>query len=304
LDRALSWARDEPGAFVALQIRKLGKFWSFHEEPDTLDYEWVRGVSPALGLPLIDFGAVALLAGLGLWWLRARVVPFAPVLLFIAAWTAATVVFFVFGRFRLPVVPPLLLIAALPVHAMAVAIERRRPRTAIALGAFAVLAWLLPHALPRQTETALVSFNLGTLHEQSGDLAAAERAYRNALAADPGEYHAAVNLGHLAMRAGRLEEARTLFAHALSLAPEFVDAWLNLGVVAVRLGDLESARRSFERALELQPDHVDAIHDLAVLAFGQSDFDGARELNRRSLELDPSHPDARRLAALLDGAQP
>lgn len=301
LQRSLRWARAEPGAFALLQLRKLGLFWSFREEPDALDYEWVRGISPVLRLKLLEFGAVAVLAGLGLWWIRARLDSFAPILLFVAAWTAATVVFFVFGRFRLPVVPGLLLIAALPIHRMVLALRQREHRPAIALAVCALLAWLLPHALPREPATALVSFNLGVIYEQAGDLSAAERAYRDALIADPGEYHAAVNLGHLALRVGRLEDARALFAHAVSLAPDFVDAWVSLGVVDVLRGDLDAGQHSLERALLLQVDHLDAVHNLSVIALERGDTSGARELNRRALELDPSHDPALRMKRLLAG---
>jgi tetratricopeptide (TPR) repeat protein len=297
--KAFSWAFAEPADFASLQLRKLRMFWSFREEADALDYDWVRTISPVLRLPLLEFGAVALLAGLGLGWLRERGSRFLPILLFVAVWTMATVAFFVFGRYRLPVVPGLLLLAALPIHRLLAALRERDRVRAAALGAFCLLAWLLPLALPRAPATALVEFNLGTLYERAGDLAAAERAYRAALAADPKEHHAAMNLGHLALRAGRLADARTLFSYAVELAPGFVDAWSSLGVAEVRLGDLDRAEESFRRALELQPDHLESIHNRSVIALERQDASAARELNRRALELDPEYGPALRVKELL-----
>ncbi|HEX5759818.1 MAG TPA: glycosyltransferase family 39 protein, partial [Thermoanaerobaculia bacterium] len=123
--RALAWAAERPADALRLQLRKLAMFWSWYEWPDAVDYYYLRRLSPPLWLAFVEFGAVSLLAliGLALWMTRRRgtsaALPpaLAPALLWIIGWTAATVVFFLFSRYRLPAMPAVLLLAALPLAA-------------------------------------------------------------------------------------------------------------------------------------------------------------------------------------------
>ena len=106
--QALGWARGNPGGFLRLQLRKLRMFWSWYEWPDAVDYYWVKTLSPVLRLPLLELGGAAILFAAGLLVARRRLGAFAPALLFAAGWMVSTVIFFLFSRYRLPVVPALL----------------------------------------------------------------------------------------------------------------------------------------------------------------------------------------------------
>lgn len=301
LGKSLAWARREPGAFLALQVRKLGLFLRWYEQPDAVDYYYLRQRSPILGLPLVSFGAVSLLAVWGLWRVRRRPGPWAPAILFAAAWTASTVVFFIFSRYRLPAVPALLLLAALPVAELARALRRRRWRRAALVGAGVLAAWLAPQALGYQPRWDLVHYNLGRLYEEAGEAQQAARHYRQALAANPEDFLSHLNLGNQAARAGRYEEARRHFERAVAIEPAFDDAWANLGGAEMALGNPGAAAVALDRALELNPESPNALHNRAVLLLRQGDVEGARRLNRRLLELEPDHPAARRLAERLAG---
>ena len=126
LDQALGWAREHPGDFLGLQLRKLGMFWSWYEWPDAVDYYYVKTLSPALRLPLLEFGGAVILALAGLFLARRRLGAFAPALLFALGWMASTVIFFLFSRYRLPAVPALLVLGG-------AALAEIRGRRAIAL---------------------------------------------------------------------------------------------------------------------------------------------------------------------------
>ncbi len=105
------WAR-EPRASIELFLWKLGLLTHRFEIPDSQDIEFVRIVAaPALAWGIVDFGIVFPLAVIGLarvprtnfWWF-----------LNLATWAsfAATAVFFVVGRYRVPWIPGLMLLAA------------------------------------------------------------------------------------------------------------------------------------------------------------------------------------------------
>jgi len=302
LRRALAWARAHPGGFLRLTLRKLGLFWSWYEWPDAVDYYYLRGLSPVFRLPLLEFGGVTLLAALGLGFLgggRAR--RLTPALLFAGAWMVSTVAFFLFARYRLPVVPPLLLLAALPVAALVEAIQAWRGGRvrAVALGLAIAAALALPRLAGFEPRLDLVDYNLGRLDEARGDTALASRHYQAALAAAPDAFLAWLDLGNLAARRRDWPAALRCYQRAVALQPDSDDAQSNLGGIYLALGDLPAASRHLQEALALNPRSFQALQNGALLRLRLGDPAAARELNRRALEIDPANPAALRLRARL-----
>ena len=310
LHRALAWARSHPGDFLRLTLRKLGLFWSWYEWPDAVDYYYLRGLSPVYRLPLLEFGGVTLLAALGLGFLgggRGR--RLAPALVLGGAWMVSTVAFFLFARYRLPAVPALLLVAALPVAALAEAVSTwRRERTganraaairAAGLALAVAAAFALPRLVAFEPRLDLVHYNLGRLAEERGDPALAGRHYQAALAAAPDDFLAWLDLGNLAAPRGDWPGALRCYQHAAALEPDSDDAQSNLGGVYLALGDLAASSRHLERALALNPRSLQALQNSALLRLRLGDLAAARALNRRALEIDPANPAALRLRARL-----
>jgi 4-amino-4-deoxy-L-arabinose transferase-like glycosyltransferase len=265
-DRSLRWAAREPAAFARLQLAKTRLYLSWYEWPDAVDYYWTKSISPALALPLAEFGSVSLLALAGFVLARRRWRELAPVWLFEIGWAASTIVFFLFARYRLPAVPGLLVLAAVPLVALGRALREKRRAVALA-GALAIAAaWAAPHLAGFRPRTGLVEFNLGRLAQEAGDAAAAERHYERALEAAPGDFLAAMNLGTLAARRGDLARGRMLLERAAALEPDSDDARANLGAAHLAAGDLAAARRELERALALNPAHAAARRNLELVA--------------------------------------
>jgi tetratricopeptide (TPR) repeat protein len=271
LDRSLAWARSEPLAFARLQLRKLGLYLSGYEWPDAVDYEWTKSRSPVLALPLAEFTTVASLAAAGVLLLvlqrrRRDLAALAPVFAVEAGWLLSTVAFFLFSRYRLPAIPGLLLLAAIPLVELGRAYRGGRRSAALAGTGLVVAVWALPHSAGHQPRADLVEFNLGRLAEERGDPAAAERHYAAALAAAPDHFLAAMNLGTLAAKRGDLAAALPLFERAATLEPAAPDAAANLGAGRLAAGDFAGARAALERALALDPGHPAAAANLRRLA--------------------------------------
>jgi len=267
LGRALAWARAEPARFAQLQLRKLGLYWSGYEWPDAVDYYWTKTLSPPLRLPLLEFLGAALLAAAGALVVvkERRVASWAPVLLFELGWMLSTVAFFLFSRYRLPALPGLLLLAALPVVRALEAARERRWRLALAWGAGVAIAWALPHLAGYRPRTALVEYNLGRLDEESGETSGARTHYRAALAAEPDAFLPALNLGNLEARAGAYAAAESWFERAAAAEPRSAEAWSNLGGARLARGDFEGAERALARALEIDPRFGPALANRALL---------------------------------------
>jgi hypothetical protein len=132
MQQGLDRWRTDPGASVRLLVRKLAMLSNDFEIPDNHDLEIFRLVAaPALGWGILSFGWIAPWSALGLgrtdrtsfWWF---------LVLLTAGGLAATAIFFVVGRYRIPWIPGLMLLAA----AGAVDTVRRA-----ATGQWRALAW-------------------------------------------------------------------------------------------------------------------------------------------------------------------
>ncbi len=107
-------------------------------------------------------------------------------------------------------------------------------------------------------------FSRGEALERS-DAAAAEAAYRKALALDPGLADAALNLGALLCEAQRCDEAVTLYDEAVRRSPNEALLHFNRAIALEDLGRLADALASYNASLRLAPDLADAHFNAARL---------------------------------------
>ncbi len=263
LHRALGWVREHPLDFARLQLRKLGRFFDWYEQPDAVDYYWVRGLSPVYRLPLIEFSTLSVLAVAGLWLSRRKLLRFAPCLLFALGWMATTVAFFLFSRYRLPLVPAILPLAAIPL-AGAWDAWRARIRGWV-FGVFGIVAAFALSLVPYAPRMDLVEYNLGRLADERGDEAGASSHYQAAYDADPGNFLACLNLGNAAVRRGDWPTAIRLFREAQALEPLSDDVEANLGGALFATGALDEAAAHLARALQLNHQNQAALHNAAAL---------------------------------------
>jgi tetratricopeptide (TPR) repeat protein len=96
--------------------------------------------------------------------------------------------------------------------------------------------------------------NLGALHQQRGERAAARGCYEAAVGADPGHVEARFNLAGLLEEEGRDEAALVHYRAAARSDPTFPDAQLNLALLYDRLGLARRAREHWRRYLGLRPE--------------------------------------------------
>ena len=277
---SLAWIGADPTAWIGLMWRKVRVYWGAYEVPDNLDYYLYRESAPVLRLPLPGFGLVAplgLLGGFLLWrrpgWPRA-------LLLFLVVYVASVVLFFVFSRFRMPMMPVLFVFAGYAVTTLwgAVAAVRakgadraaRRRLAALAVMGTLAFAWVhLPVRarpsslayrvaaalhLPRRAESSAQGhFNLGVAYaaqaKDSGDaerlLALAEAELRAAIAADMPFASVHVELGKVLARQQRNDEAIAEYRIAAELEPRDYRNHHAIGLLERRNANLGAASAAF-----------------------------------------------------------
>lgn len=319
----LAFLRAEPVTALRLYARKLYLFWWGAEISNNEHIYFLRRYSLPMQATLwhaglyFPFGLVAPLAllGMGLGWvrLRARVV---PLIAYVVLYMISVVLFFVCARFRLPVVPVLLLFAAYAALALpALARGARRPLGALALGALVLGAVLLfavnadPYRLDRAVfgAQALSYLDLGIFHAREKNFAAAEENLRKSAELDPGLPGPHAWLGRIALEQGDFATAEEELRLATRGDPVLfrdvvTQAERDLGRLALMNGWFDRALAVYARALELDPGLADAAAGAGISALALGDTAAARGYLTRALEIDPGNRKALAARAQLDGS--
>ena len=107
-------------------------------------------------------------------------------------------------------------------------------------------------------------FNGALALQQSGDLAGAEAAYRQAMAMNSKVPLLYNNFGVLLYSQGKLQEAIEQQKKAIALDPKMGMAHNNMGVALNAMGLHEEALKSFSKAIEIEPQNFQAINNYFI----------------------------------------
>ncbi len=310
--------REEPAAAARLTLRKLYLFWWGAEISNNEHIYFLRRYSLPMRVGLwhagvfFPFGVLAPLAlvGMGLALRRpgrgrGRAPGTTLLAAFVLIYMATVVLFFVCARFRLPVIPVLLLFGVFAGGEHLAAARGSRPLAVLAV-VLVVLLNLDPYRLSSAVfgSEALSYLDLGGFYAEKGDFDAAEEMLRKSAELDPGHpgphawlgwialergdleraeaelrlatrgdpvlfrdvvAQAERDLGRLAMRRGWYDRALGVYRSSLSLNPESAVAHAGAGAAAAALGDTAAAADHFRHALALDPENAVAREGLAKL---------------------------------------
>jgi tetratricopeptide (TPR) repeat protein len=290
--QALQFIRSEPAAWSRLILRKGALFWNHAELTDTEDVYTYAERSLALRVPgsWLNFGVIATLAAGAIWCLWGRFPIVRLLLVLILAYSASVTMFYVVARYRLPVVPWLMLLSAAGVvHGaswLRGATWMQRSGCIGSMVAMALLAGCPLVDVDRQrTATHL---NFGAELTDRGRWMEAVDEFQSVLALNPAFAEAHFNLGTAYAALGRLNEAAPCFRRALELDPRFALASLNLGNVALDLGDAVAASKWFTHTLQIDPREFRAYNGLGMAAAATGDWDRAIACFTEAVRLAPN----------------
>lgn len=282
-DKAFDWIKGDPRAALELLAHKTRLFfradeilrnqqiYPFREESVILSLLlWIHGIGFPFGvvLPLAAVGVLSVMVGRlghspsgngGLGFL----------LLITVVYAVSVIAFFVTARYRAPIVPLLLIFAAMAVEAIRTAAislagsrravpapERSRAWRRVALSATLVVAAVIANAglppMPAEFNSDAHS-DLGYTYQVQGDRAAARREYERALELDPRNFEARNNLAGLLSEAGDWTPAVLQLRAILAEYPEDRKALANIGRIYLTMGRPYDAGASFDRLARLDP---------------------------------------------------
>lgn len=161
------------------------------------------------------------------------------------------------------------------------------------IGNIAKARQVFDRAIERDSRDASVLLVQGKLLGVAGKPDEAEKALREALAANPLEVATHVQLTNLLIGLKRFGEAEELLLKGVAERPGSSMLHMTLGRVRAMSGRPERAIPSFQRALELAPESPMAMTSLGIAYLEIHADEKGVELLERSLELNPNQPEIR-----------
>lgn len=290
--QAIAYIIQEPWAFMKRLAVRVRIFWNNYEMPDTynIDFE-AKYFTPYLKLPFPTFGFVAPLGLIGaiLLWHKRRVIW--HIYLFILVYMLTIVSFFVFDRYRLAVVGPIIAFAGAGA-VKAWDLRAQMKKLASLCGLFILLAVLINYPLPNKVPDSEGFLNLGTIWREKGDLDKAEQYYRKAVELNFAGWEAHYFLATVLREKKKCAEAIEHYGILVKAKPDFADALAGMGLCFEDMGDDEKAIALYIEALKSKPTMHEIRLRLIKLYLKHGDMDSAIR-NIMSLRvLDPLNQEA------------
>ena len=292
--KARNYITSHPVAWLRLLALKLRNLWSAFQYDDLSIITILREQN--VTLPGIYFGLVAVLAlpAIFLVWKTAPLSRWIAVA--IALHVLALLPVFTTERYRLPIVPGLLIFAAFGLVAFFNHVVAGKFRWAIAYAAFLIVSsYFISWPQRDPSLWALDAYNSGWQALESGNLPLAERKLQLARAYVPTNPETNFALGNLRLAEGNSAAASTFYLTTLQLDDRHRGALNNLGVIALDHQQFELAEHWFRRALDLNTRTAKTHFLLAKTYAARGDLaDACAEIDS-AVALSPQQPEFRQL---------
>jgi len=324
LRKGLAFIASSPGAWLALEGRKLLALLGDYEASTEYSFYYEHQQIPWLRVMFLPFAAIAA-AGLAGMVLAGRPRPEAPALFLYTVYAAAIpLVFYVSSRYRLALVPALLIYGASFAEKLRAEVREAgtlSSRLAKIAAASLVLALVsfFPLGRPVVSAEANVHYNIGNLLAARSQHLEAIASFDRALAQWPENAYAWINRGNSLDKLGREDEALASYRRAEEVSPGFwlaykaqgimlhrrkaydqeeaiyrrglktdgEEAYYLLGIALKNLDRIDEAVRALEEATRLNPSYVRAHTRLGEIYTGRGETDKAREQFRQAIAADP-----------------
>jgi tetratricopeptide (TPR) repeat protein len=277
----LKFIFNHPWQWFKLMSRKLAYFWTGVEVTNNEDAYYFTRFSNMLGLLMwqkviaFPFGLICPLALVGIIVSRKHWRKLLLLYGFIFFYMASVVAFFVCARYRMPIIPVLLIFAGYTIHYCVERLKSRQYKSfAYCLAGIIFLGVLANVDIGGVTDRNRARAHLygGRAYEAHDDYVQAIAEYQNAIELVPDHLQANHGLGILYMKMERYDTAEKIFKKVLRIDPYLAPAHFNLGSVYVAQNRYPEAINQYEAALEIDPNYEFAAAWAAVVyeRLGQS----------------------------------
>ena len=298
----LRFILEHPWQWFKLMSRKLAYFWTGVEVTNNEDTYYFTRFSNVLGLLMwhkviaLPFGIICPLALVGIIISRRFWRKLLLLYGFIFFYMVSVVAFFVCARYRMAVIPILLIFAGYTIHYCVERLKSHQYKLLVyCLAGIIFLGILANIDIGGVTDRNRARAHLygGRAYEAREDYAPAIAEYQSAIRLVPEHLQANHGLGILYMKMERYDTAEKIFKKVLGIDPYLAPAHFNLGSVYVAQNRYAEAINEYEGALEIDPNYELAAAWAAVVYERLDRWDEALEKWERVLQINPDNQQAK-----------
>ncbi len=299
--QAWAFISEHPLRWLGLMCHKAKLLWNTVELGDTEDQYTYAQYSLLLRWleKALNFGTIVPLALLGVMATQRRWRQLWPLYAMVLAYGASVAAFYVFARYRFPLVPMLLLLGAGVVdwpRGKMLSRERRPEgggRAGLAVGlvlALGVGVWVNIPAMSVASIRAMSENNIGVALTRQQRPGEAMDHFKAAMQLDPNLMDAHANLAGALAQRGEIERAAQEYATALRLEPSVAALHHNYAVMLAEQKHWREAIDQLRIAEKLNPDDPKIHNELAFSLAGDGQLPQAIAEYRWALRLAPDDP--------------
>ena len=253
---------DSPVDWIKLMFRKTALLLNAREIGNNRPYSLATDSSTVIKvLSIISMGFLLPFAVLGLF-NRFRQLEVRCITLFSVAFGGSLLLFFVNSRYRMPLVPGVVMLAGIGFGDLWKAISIGKKTLARNIGVICIVGMIMVPVWIGNTSTV--------------NPAQAPFVHGNAL-----------------MRLGKASDALKQYSLAAKLDPAYPDLHLNMGVGMMQEGDTIGAKQQFLIELDNHSKNTKACNNLGIIAESEDSLDQAEQFYRRAIDRFHYNSDAR-----------
>ena len=294
--RALRFIEEKPLSWIGLVFRKLTYFWNSYEISNNQNLYFFRRYASVSKITPPLFFLVSPLSLIGLVGLFRRKKELHIIAYFILAYMLTVIAFFVTSRFRLPVLPFLIILASAAAVEIFERVRSRDYRRLAVIVAALVILFVLTNVdffgISHQS-FAMSHFSLGNVYLRKEMPEKALEEYQKAIDMAPCVPSAHLNRGIIYFGRHDFAKAREEFDLEIEKCKRSAQAHNNLSVLDRLQGNSQSALREARTAIAQAPQYMEAYVN-EILAFrnlGENDSAYATAVRLTELlpEYTPGH---------------
>jgi len=214
------------------------------------------------------------------------------ILYFLFSHVVALLFFFICARYRLPLVPFLIIFAGFALCRFYEKLRRRKDREILFIVpmffVFLFLSNVSHHELTAK-DRAEEHYNLGMVYGREGKFDQAIQEYVQALEFQPDHVMAHFNMAVLYQKEKRIDKAIDEYQRAIELFPRGARPYYNLGLIYEKSGDLKKAEDLYIKASQFNPLLPDPLYHLGIVYSKVGKYPQAVEKFEACLKLDPAY---------------
>jgi tetratricopeptide (TPR) repeat protein len=199
--------------------------------------------------------------------------------------------FFVNARFRLPVIPFIIIFASFAIYWLVQQLIKKDLKSLPLFFVIFIPFFLLTNSNPYRLDIknyASSYFSLGNVYLKKGNLQGALQEYNKALEKDAYPVRVHLNKGIVFFKLGQFQEAEEEFLRELEVDPQDERAYNNLSVLYRLQGEYQKAIENAKESIQIKSYYPEAYINLTLAYKESGDLNNAREILDQALKIIPN----------------